>query len=161
MEVNLCFKIDLMVGKVAERYYMILLSLGNTKPNLPLPVGSEGCLSAMYHYVIRVKHIDWRTYLGQFFHRSLLPWFYGFGKVWFVFERLYLFFVPTAQYAVIPDFYKTARQYMHTHGGGNLGMTQQILDGNDIQTILEQMGSITVAQGMDTNIFPDTGLFQG
>lgn len=50
---------------------------------------------------------------------------------------------------------------MHTHGGGNLGMTQQILDGNDIQTILEQMGSITVAQGMDTNIFPDTGLFQG
>lgn len=41
-----------------------------------------------------------------------------------------------------------------------MGMPQQLLDGNDVHAIFEQMGSITVAQRMERNFFFDIRLLQ-
>ena len=46
------------------------------------------------------------------------------------------------------------------HRGGNVGMPQQLFDGDDINPIFEQMGRITVPKRMKRNIFFDVRLFQ-
>ena len=46
-------------------------------------------------------------------------------------------------------------------GGLDVGMAEESLDGVDVDTILEQMGSVTVSQGMHGDILADVGFGQG
>ena len=46
-------------------------------------------------------------------------------------------------------------------GGLDVGMSQQSLDGVDVDTIFEQMGSVTVAKGMHGDVLTDLGFGKG
>ena len=46
-------------------------------------------------------------------------------------------------------------------GGLDVGMSQQALDGVDVDTIFEQMGSVAVPEGMHGDVLADLGFGQG
>ena len=46
------------------------------------------------------------------------------------------------------------------HGGADIGMAQQFLNGSDIAAAFEQMGRETVSEGMDGHPLGDLGLIR-
>lgn len=57
-------------------------------------------------------------------------------------------------------FYERALCHMQVnHGGGNIRMAQQFLEGNNIQALFQQVGGIAVAERMKINLFGDGGFF--